>query len=122
MVNEDTDSPDGGLIFDETCFIKKGNDSVGVAKQCCGTIGKVENCQASVFAAYASPSGYALMEKWLFVPEKWFCEEYELRRIKCRLPESVTFKTKPQLVAEMLNDLVEEAAVPFKYVAADSLY
>jgi SRSO17 transposase len=122
MVNEDMGSLDGVLIFDETGFIKKGNDSVGVAKQYCGTVGKVENCQSGVFAAYASPSGYALLDKRLFVPEKWFSEEYELRRKKCRLPESATFKTKPQLAAEMLNDLVEEAAVPFKYVVADSLY
>ena len=77
MVYEDMGSPDGVLIFDETGFIKKGNDSVGVAKQYCGTVGKVENCQSGVFAAYASPSGYALLDKRLFVPEKWFSEEYE---------------------------------------------
>ncbi len=122
MVNEDMGSSDGVLIFDETGFVKKGNDSVGVAKQYCGSIGKVENCQCGVFAAYASPSGYALLDKRLFVPEKWFSDDYKLRRQKCRLPESVRFKTKPQLAAEMFHKLVEEATVPFKYVVADSLY
>jgi SRSO17 transposase len=122
LVNEDMGSPDGVLIFDETGFIKKGNDSVGVAKQYCGTIGKVENCQVGVFAAYASPSGYALLDKRLFVPEKWFTAEYKLRRQKCRLPKSTTFKTKPQLAVEMLNHLIKETVVPFKYVTADSVY
>jgi len=122
IVNEDMGSTDGVVIFDETGFIKKGNDSVGVSKQYCGTIGKVENCQVGVFAAYASPSGYSLLDKRLFIPEKWFTDEYRLRRKKCKLPQTATFKTKPQLAVEMLNKLVEEATVPFKYVTADSLY
>ena len=122
LVNEDMGSPDGVLIFDETGFVKKGNDSIGVAKQYCGTIGKVENCQVGVFAAYASPNGYALLDKHLFIPEKWFTDEYKLRRQKCRLPKSTIFKTKPQLAVDMLNHLVKEALVPFKYVTADSLY
>ena len=44
-------APDGVLLFDETGFVKKGQDSVGVARQYCGTLGKVETCQGGVFAA-----------------------------------------------------------------------
>jgi len=58
---------DGALIFDESGFVKKGNDSIGVGIQYCGSIGKVENCQIGVFAAYASPYGYALLDKRLFI-------------------------------------------------------
>ena len=65
MVAEDIGDPQGVLIFDETGFIKKGNDSLGVAKQYCGTIGKVDNSQVGVFAAYASRYGYALLDKRL---------------------------------------------------------
>ena len=54
FVNDDLGSPDGALIFDESGFVKKGRESIGVAKQYCGTIGKIENCQVGVFAAYAS--------------------------------------------------------------------
>ncbi len=122
MVNTDLGSPDGALIFDESGFAKKGNDSVGVARQYCGTIGKVDNCQVGVFAAYVSDTGYSLVDKRLFVPEKWFTEDYRLRREKCKLPDTVEFKTKPQLATEMLNNLVAEAKLPFKYVLADSLY
>jgi SRSO17 transposase len=122
LVNEDMGTTDGVLIFDETGFIKKGNNSIGVGKQYCGAIGKVENCQVGVFAAYASPSGYALLDKRLFLPQKWFSEDYKLRRKKCELPENTEFKTKPQLAVEMFNNTVEEGIIPFKYVLADSLY
>ena len=122
MVNEDMGDSNGVLIFDESGFVKKGDDSAGVAKQYCGNLGKVENCQVGVFAAYASPSGYALLDKRLFIPERWFTDDYELRRYKCKIPENVEFKTKPQLAVEMFHDLQEQKSIPYKYVLADSLY
>jgi len=122
LVNEDLGTADGALIFDETGFTKKGNDSIGVSRQYCGSIGKVENCQVGAFAAYASPYGYALLDKRLFIPQKWFSDDYKLRRKKCKLPENAEFKTKPQLAVEMFNNIVEEGIIPFKYVLADSLY
>jgi SRSO17 transposase len=122
LVNEDMGTGDGVLIFDESGFVKKGNDSIGVGRQYCGSIGKVENSQVGVFAAYASPYGYALLDKRLFIPEKWFLDDYKLRRKKCKLPENIEFKTKPQLAVQMLNNIVEEQIIPFKYVLADSLY
>jgi SRSO17 transposase len=76
MVGEDLPDAEGVLIFDESGFVKKGNDSVGVSRQYCGSIGKVENCQAGVFAAYASRHGYCFLDSRLFVPEKWFGEDY----------------------------------------------
>ncbi len=71
LVNDDLGSHDGALIFDESSFVKKGQDSIGVARQYCGTIGKVDNCQVGVFAGYVSEHGYALVDKRLFLPEKW---------------------------------------------------
>ena len=122
LVNEDMGSNDGVLIFDESGFQKKGNNSVGVAKQYCGSIGKVDNCQVGVFAGYASSKGYSLVDKRIFIPEKWFAGEYENKREKCRVPESLVFKTKPQLAVEMLQGIVGENVLPFKCVLADSLY
>lgn len=122
MVNEDMGNPHGVLIFDETGFRKKGDDSVGVAKQYCGTIGKVDNCQVGVFTAYASPHGYALLDKRLFMPEKWLSDDYKDKRRKCKVPKDVVFKTKPQLAADMFGGLKKEEIIPFKYVVADSLY
>jgi SRSO17 transposase len=120
--NEDLGSEDGALIFDESGFLKKGQDSVGVARQYCGTAGKVDNCQVGVFAAYASERGYALVDKRLFIPEQWFSEEYRERRQKCNLPEDTVFMTKPQLATEMLKEISSEKKLPFKYVLADSVY
>ena len=122
IVNEDMGDSNGVLIFDESGFVKKGDDSAGVAKQYCGNLGKVENCQVGVFVAYASPSGYSLLDKRLFIPEKWFTDDYEVRRNKCKFPVDVEFRTKPQLAVEMFHDLQERKFIPYKYVLADSLY
>src|SRR5262245_15538336 len=52
LVQDEMGEPDGVLIVDETGFVKKGADSVGVARQYCGCMGKVERCSADVFGAY----------------------------------------------------------------------
>ena len=122
LVNEDLGHPAGAIIFDESGFVKKGEDSIGVARQYCGTVGKVENCQVGVFAAYASAHGYALIDKRLYIPEQWFSKDYSEKRGKCKLPPDVKFKTKPQLAVDMLKDLVKQQQIPFRYVLADSVY
>ncbi len=122
LVNDDLGHPDGAIIFDESGFVKKGVDSIGVARQYCGTIGKVDSCQVGVFAAYTSANGYALIDKRLYIPEQWFTPAYKERRKKCKLPAEIEFKTKPQLAAEMLKDIAEQKQIPFRYVLADSVY
>jgi SRSO17 transposase len=122
LINEDMGDPNGVLIFDESAFVKKGNDSAGVARQYCGTTGKIENCQVGVFAAYASPHGYALLDKRLFIPEKWFMDTHKDRRESCRIDDSLVFKTKPQLAVGMFQSISNEGIIPFKYVVADSFY
>jgi SRSO17 transposase len=122
FVNDDLGHPDGALIFDESSFVKKGQDSIGVARQYCGVIGKVDNCQVGVFAAYVSESGYALVDKRLFIPDKWFADDYLERRQKCKLPQDMIFRTKPELAVEMLNAISKEDVLPFKYVLADTIY
>jgi SRSO17 transposase len=122
LVNEDMGAPEGVVIFDESGFPKKGHNSVGVARQYCGALGKVENCQVGVFAAYASSHGYALVDQRLFMPEPWFTDAYARRRTKCQVPDDRGFQTKPQLAAAMLRELRDEGVLPFKYVVADCLY
>src|SRR5687767_5447911 len=91
---------------------KKGNDSAGVARQYCGPLGKVENCQVGVFTGYATRHGYALVDQRLFLPEVWFSEAYSARRRKCQVPDELTFQSKPQLAAAMLQDIVAEGLLP----------
>lgn len=122
MVSNDMSEANGVLIFDESGIPKKGGDSIGVGKQYCGNLGKVDNCQVGVFSAYASSHGYALLDNRLFIPEDWFTKEYEPKMEKCNAPEGLEFKSKPQLAVEMFEGLEKEGTVPFKYIVADSIY
>lgn len=122
LVADEMGAPDGVLMFDETGFVKKGQDSVGVARQYCGTLGKVENCQVGVFAGYASRQGSALVAQRLFLPEAWFTDTYAARRRKCNVPPALTFQSKPQLAATMLQAIAREGLLPFQYLVADCLY
>jgi SRSO17 transposase len=122
LVAEEMGDPAGVLMFDETGFVKKGKDSVGVARQYCGSLGKVENCQVGVFAGYASRYGYALVDKRLFLPEVWWTDAYAARRTRCNMPDALTFQSKPQLAAAMLEAMAREGILPFKYIVADCLY
>src|SRR5215813_2188224 len=122
LVAAEMGDPEGVLIVDESGFVKKGKESVGVARQYCGSLGKVENCQVGVFAAYASRHGYALVDKRLFIPETWFSEAYQERRTKCKVPDEVGWQSKPQLAAAMVQALHQRGILPFKYIVADCLY
>jgi SRSO17 transposase len=122
FVNDDLGSPHGALIFDECGFAKKGQDSIGVDRQYCRTIGKFDNCQVGVFTGYVSEHGYALVDKALFIPKKWFADDHLQRRQKCKLPPDTAYRTKPELAVEMLQTISRESVIPFKYVLADSLY
>jgi SRSO17 transposase len=122
LVADDMGEPDGVLMIDETGFPKKGQDSVGVARQYCGALGKVENCQVGVFAAYASRQGYALVDKRLFLPEQWCTDASATRRTTCAVPADVAFQTKPQLAAAMVRALHHGGVLPFRYIVADCLY
>jgi SRSO17 transposase len=122
QVAKEMGAPDGVIIVDESGFVKKGQDSVGVARQYCGTLGKVDNCQVGVFAAYASRQGYALVDKRLFLPEQWWSDAYASRRAQCNVPKEAVFQTKPQLAAAMVRRLHERGTLPFRYITADCLY
>ena len=67
-------------VFDGSDFPKQGRKSVGVARQYCGRLGKVANCQAGVFLAYVSPLGRALVDKRLYLPESWTSDKTGARR------------------------------------------
>src|SRR2546430_873477 len=119
LVADELGDPEGVLMFDETGFVKKGKDSVGVARQYCGTLGKVENGQVGVFAGYASRHGYALVDRGLSLREVGWTDASPARRTRCNVPEALTFQSKPQLAAAMLQAMAQEGLLPFKYVVAD---
>jgi len=113
------DRETGVLIIDGCDFPKQGTQSVGVARQWCGALGKVANCQASVVACYASQHGYTLLDRRLYMPEKWFTPAYQGRRDTCGVPADLTFQTQPQLAWELIQTLHARQVVPFAWVIGD---
>jgi len=107
---------------DSSEFVKKGKESVGVARQYCGRLGKIENCQSGVFVGYSSAKGYGLVDGRLYLPESWFASEQQERREKCKVPEDLTFKTKPELAAQMLQTLMATELFPSRWVTADTVF
>lgn len=114
--------PDGVFSLDGSDFPKKGKESVGVARQYCGRLGKIDNCQAGVFLAYSGPKGYALLDRRLFLPEDWFSQEQQERWQKCRIPEGTLFKTKWALALEMLEQALASGLFPGRWVTGDDAY
>ena len=111
--------PDGVLVIDETSFPKQGTESVGVARQYCGALGKVANCQVGVFLGYASPGGYVGIDRALYLPETW--ASAPARRAKAKIPADVTFRTKPQLAQDLVARALD-AGLPAAWVTADEVY
>jgi len=99
--------------------VKKGAHSVGVQRQYSGTAGRIENCQIGVFLAYASAKGHALIDRALYLPERWAGDA--ARRAQAGVPAAVLFATKPKLGLAMLQRTLA-AGVPFAWVAGDSVY
>ena len=62
---------DGVLVFDPSGFAKSGRESVGVARQWCGRLGKVDNCQVAMYLGYVSSKGHTLVDQRLFLPKEW---------------------------------------------------
>jgi len=109
----------GVLIVDETGFLKKGEKSVGVARQYTGTAGDTVNCQVGVFLAYSSEKGAAFLDRALYLPRAW--TNAPARRTEAGVPEEILFRNKIGLAEEMLGRAFE-ADVPVRWVLADSFY
>jgi len=113
------DSNEGALILDESGFPKQGEHSVGVKRQYCGALEKVDNCQVGVFLAYAKDSNVILIDRRLYLPKDW-ADDKE-RRQKAGVPEEVTFNTKAQLGLEMIL-AAHSRGLHFGWVGMDAHY
>ena len=113
---------EGLIIGDGSDFPKQGQNSVGVARQHCGALGKTANCQAGVFLAYASELGHTLLDRRLYMPQHWFNAEFSALRQECEVPERLRFQTKNELFAEMLEPLLDDETLPFAWVLMDEAF
>lgn len=119
LVKEELGYEPGVGVLDESGFPKEGSKSVGVKRQYCGALGKVDNCQVGVFLGYVTPQLHALIDRELYLPQEW-CADQE-RRAEARVPESVAFQTKPELAQQMLARAWEEG-LPLQWVLGDTTY
>lgn len=122
LVGETLGEEDGIALIDESSVVKQGNDSVGVAAQYCGSVGKIANGQVGVYLGYASRKGYSLVDGQLFMPDEWFEEDHVERRKACGVPEDLAYKTKPEIGLTLLQNAEKRGSLPFQWVAADALY
>jgi SRSO17 transposase len=114
-VAEDIGDPDGVLVIDSSGFPKKGEESVGVARQWCGRLGKIENCQVGIFVAYASPGGYTLLDCELYLPEEWAVDR--ARRAKTHVPKDIKFRRGWELADTILERV--SPRVPHAWIVGD---
>src|SRR4051812_24978970 len=115
QVGQRLGEPGGVLVFDPSAFVKQGKKSVGVARQWCGRLGKVENCQVGVFLGYVSHQGHALVVPRLYLPKEWTRDRKRMN--EAGVPREVRFATRHELALSMLDE--RGGLLPHRWVAGD---
>ncbi len=115
QVGRELGSADGVIVFDPSAFPKKGKQSVGVARQWCGRLGKVDNCQLGVYMGYVSREEHTLLDMRLYLPKEWTSDRARCKRAD--VPRSVRFQTRHEQAMEMLESNGEH--LPHTWIAGD---
>ncbi len=89
-VRQELADPQAVLVLDNHGVPKKGDDSCGVARQWCGRLGKVDNCQVGYYLAYVAPRGKALVDARLYLTEERAADAEH--RSKTYVPEEITYQ------------------------------
>jgi SRSO17 transposase len=108
-------SLDGVLVFGPSAFLKKGSASVGVQRQRCGRLGKIENCQVGIYLAYVGRDENALVDVHLYLPREW--AQDGPRRAQAGVPKAVPFRTWHELALWMLDE--RGPLLPHAWVSGD---
>lgn len=106
----------GVLVLDPTSFPKKGTQSVGVQRQWCGRLGKVDNCQVATFLAYVGTVEFALVDRRLYLPQEW-TDDPERCRIAGVPEKHIVAKTRHEQALEMLKGRGKK--LPHSWIAGD---
>lgn len=116
QVSEQLGAADGVIVFDPSAFPKSGTESVGVARQWCGRLGKVDNCQVAVYMGYVSRTEHALVDTRLYLPREWTRDK--ARCAKAGVPKDRRrHRTRHQLCLEMLEE--NGPLLPHSWIAGD---
>ena len=100
QIGRELGEPDGVFVIDPSAFPKSGRESVGVARQWCGRLGKTDNCQVAVFLGYVSRHEHALVDMRLYLPEEWTQDAARMK--KAGVPKGTKFRTRHELTLELL--------------------
>jgi SRSO17 transposase len=106
----------GVLILDPSAFPKSGSESVGVARQWCGRLGKVDNCQIGLYLGYASSKGHALVDGELYLPKEWTTNKKRMK--KAGIPkDKQRYKTRHETFLEMIE--LHGSELPHEWITGD---
>jgi SRSO17 transposase len=115
QIGRELGEPDGVLVFDPSGFPKSGRESVGVARQWCGRLGKTDNCQVAVFMGYVSRHEHALVDMRLYLPEEWTKDAARMK--KAGVPKGTKFRTRHELVLDLLAK--HGQTLPHQWITGD---
>jgi len=115
QVGEQLGESDGVIVFDPSAFPKSGSESVGVARQWCGRLGKVDNCQVGIYMGYVSSREHVLVDMRLYLPKEWTKDRK--RREKAGIPKEIRYRTRHQLCLEMLEKHGDK--LPHSWITGD---
>ena len=106
-------------ICDDTSFPKSGDHSVGVQRQYCGALGKIANCQVAPSLVVATEYAHLPIDMTLYLGPKW--ADDPARRQKAQIPDEVQFKTKPELMLQLIERALTDG-IPPGIVLGDSAF
>lgn len=111
--------PAVGLLIDESSEEKKGNYSVGVSHQYCGSLGKLANCQVAVYGTLSAGEHFSIVDTELYLPENWTKDD--TKRKKAGVPKEIIYKKKADIALGIVKRQ-KELGTRIDYIAADALY
>jgi SRSO17 transposase len=115
QVGNELGAADAVLVIDPSAFPKKGTASVGVQRQWCGRLGKVDNCQVGIYLGYVSRQEHALVDLRLYLPQEWARDRQ--RRKQAGVPGAVRFQTRHELALAMLQE--RGPLLPHAWISGD---
>ena len=113
--------PEAVWVVDGSDFPKQGRKSAGVARQYCGRLGKVANCQAGMFLAYVSPLGRALADKRLYLPDSWTSDDARCQAAGVP-PDRRGYRSKTELALDMVKRAMERGHLQAGWIAGDDAF
>ena len=115
QIGQELGETDGVLVFDPSAFPKSGRESVGVARQWCGRLGKVDNCQVAMFLGYVSGKEHTLVDTRLYLPKEWTTDAERMK--KAGVPKGTKYRTRHELALELLA--MHGSSLPHQWITGD---